>query len=133
MMVQRRSKNHIAAKPGGPRALLLSVALPRLAAHSAEVVAWVDRYGSVPSEADTATMARLPGSEGLAFLAGLSNAARLSVIDEALLDDEQRRELVGVAQRLGDSDDPESAASALARLLPPIEFHRREERDPGWA
>ena len=112
--------------------LILRRALPRLVKSAADVRGALARYDpSIP--ATLAGLTWIPGSEALAALAALDNDAREAAIERALMGEEDRRGLRDTLVKLGDPEDPSTAAAALIRAFPdaaqvPDAVQLREQR-----
>ena len=94
------------------------MSLPRLARQSKWISRWADDYRESASRQDAAELASISGIEGLAVFAPLSEEARMCLLAQADLDDDDRQRLTDIVAHLGDVGDTGSLASHLVRSLP---------------
>lgn len=114
------SLSTVSKTSNGSSRLLLEVGVPRLARHAERVLDWIRRFDSTCSSDQLSELARLPGAEGLAALATLSQDERRLELERIVPTPDERAALDQIADQLGSAQDSTSPAAVLVRAFPAI-------------
>nr|VFK22824.1 MAG: Tetratricopeptide (TPR) repeat [Candidatus Kentron sp. LFY] len=100
-----------------PAGIMLQVGARRAAAHAEEFHTVLRELGQAPVEQYARRMGHIPGAEALAVLGTLPLDLRNQAIRRLPLDEGKSR-LVSLASRIGQANEAQSAAAALATMFP---------------
>ena len=100
-----------------PAGIMLQVGARRAAAHAEEFHTVLRELGQAPVEQYARRMGHIPGAEALAVLGTIPPDLRNQAIHRLPLDQGKSR-LVSLASRIGQANEAQSAAAALATMFP---------------